>query len=364
MQKTDVPTPALLVDVQKLRSNIERTAQRARQAGVALRPHIKTHKTPAIAHMQIAAGAIGITCAKLGEAEVMAAAGIQDILVAYPIVGTDKLERLLNLACLAKVSTVIDTLPAAIALNQAAADRDQQIDVLVEIDTGYRRCGVPPGQPTVDFVRRIVQMPGLRFRGLMIMAGHIYKEQDREKRRAVAQAEADLGVEHAHLLRQNGIEVEVISVGSTPAAQFLTEVTGMTEVRPGAYVFNDIINADLGVCQREEIALSVLTTVVSVPSPDRFVIDAGSKTLTYAVSSRTPGYGPFVDLPGVSVTWLCEEHGIVNLPSGIAPPALGTKLEILPNYVSDVVNLADRLWVMDGDQVIGTWEVQARGKNV
>ncbi len=363
MHRYDIPTPALLVDINKLRANIDQMAERARAAGVALRPHIKTHKTPAIAHMQIAAGAVGITCAKLGEAEVMAAAGIRDILVAYPIVGNDKIERLLNLARLVTLATTVDTLEAAATLSRAAIARGQRIDVLVEIDSGYGRCGVAPGQPTLDLVQAVSRLPGLRFRGLMVMAGHIYKEHDRERQRAVAQAEANLGVEHARLLRERGIEVAVISVGSTPAARFLTEVKGMTEARPGTYVFNDIINADLGVCTRDQIALTVLTTVVSVPSPDRFIVDAGSKTLTDSKSSRIPGRGPIVGMDGVSVTWLCEEHGIVNLPPGVSPPPLGAKLEVLPNYVSDVVNLADRLWVVDDEEVLGTWAVQARGKN-
>jgi len=198
----------------------------------------------------------------------------------------------------------------------------------------------------------------------MVMAGHIYKEHDPGKRLAIAQAEADLGADHAHLLREKGIEVDVISVGSTPGAQFLAEVKGMTEARPGAYVFNDTINADLGVCSRDEIALSVLTTAVSVPAPDRFIVDAGSKTLTDTKSSKTPGRGPIVGMTGVAVSWLCEEHGIVDLPRGVQPPHLGTKLEVLPNYASDVVNLADTLWVVEGEEVIATWKVAARGMNV
>lgn len=366
MKKNDIPTPALVVDLAKLQRNIDEMAQRARAAGVNLRPHIKSHKTPIIAQMQVKAGAIGVTCAKLGEAEVMAAGGIEDIFLAYPVVGPDKVERLLNLVTwVPRISTCVDAVDAAEALNQAALARGLRIDVLVEVECGYKRTGVELGEPLTQLVGPMVQdMRGLRFKGLMVMAGYVYKELDPDKQLAAERRGAKYATDGAQQLRAQGIAVAVVSVGSTPGAKYMDQVAGVTEYRPGAYVFGDVINADLGAHTLDEMALTVLTSVVSVPAPDRFIVDAGSKTLTDAKSKTTLGRGPIVQMPGLAMSWLCEEHGMVDLPAGVRPPALGTKLEILPNYVSDVVNLGDQLWVVQGDQVIAVWDILARGKRV
>jgi len=369
MRKHEIPTPALVVDIDKLRNNIEDMAERARVAGMALRPHIKTHKTPVITHMQLRAGAAGIVCAKLGEAEIMAEAGVDDILVCYPIVGPDKIERLLNLACwVAKVSTVVDTLAAAWALSDAAAARGQCMDVLVEVDVGYRRTGIAPGQPLLELIKGIVgSMPGLRYRGLMYIAGGLIKHMEPEKQLAEEQAAIDIALDAASLLRANGIETEVVSGGTTPGAQYMADLKGVTEYRVGCYVFGDMKYADLGALTREQMALTVLTTVVSVPSapePGHFVVDAGSKTLTHSGAMTSPGYGTFVQHPEWTVNAPSEEHGGVYLPVGARPPAIGAKLDIYPNYVSDVVNLADELWVVQGDEVIAVWDILARGKRV
>ena len=367
MNKHEIPTPALVVDLTKLRQNIDEMAERARKAGLILRPHIKTHKTPIIAHMQIKAGAVGIACAKLGEAEVMAAAGIEDIFIAYPIVGPDKVARLLNLArWVPMISTSVDTFAAIRALNAAARERGQRIDVIVEVDAGYKRTGVQPGEPLLHFVREIVnELPQLRYKGLMYMAGGtgVYVERDRQE--ACEVAGAKVAAEAAAMLRSNGIESEVVSGGSTPGAQFMDSIRGVTEYRPGCYVFGDMKYADLGAHTRQQMALTILTSVVSVPDiamPDHFVVDAGSKTLTHSGATTTPGYGTFVEYPKLSVTVASEEHGAVPLPPGVHPPPLGAKLNIYPNYVSDVVNLSDTLWVVDGDEVVATWEIAARGK--
>jgi D-serine deaminase-like pyridoxal phosphate-dependent protein len=369
MNKYEIPTPALVVDINKLNRNIIEMAQRAQHAGLALRPHIKTHKTPIIAQLQIKAGAIGISCAKLGEAEVMAAAGIEDIFIAYPIVGSDKVERLLNLACwVPKISTSVDTYPAIRDLNAAAIEKGQRIDVVVEVEAGYQRTGVICGEPLLAFVREIVtSLPGLRYKGLMYMAGGTGVYVERKKQETCEVAGAQIAADAACMLRRNGIETEVISGGSTPGAQFMDMIKGITEYRPGCYVFGDMKYADLGALKRERMALTILTSVVSVPetsSPGHFVVDAGSKTLTHSTATTTPGYGTFVQYPELSVAFPSEEHGVVFLPKNFRPPAVGTKLEIFPNYVSDVVNLSDELWVVDGDQVVAVWEIMARGKRV
>ena len=369
MKKHDIPTPALVVDLEKLYRNINEMADRARKAGMALRPHIKTHKTPIISHMQMKAGAVGITCAKLGEAEVMAAAGIEDILIAYPIAGQDKIERLLNLArWVPKVSTSVDTFEAARALNDAAVSRGKCVDVIVEIDAGYRRTGIEPGDMMLRFVKEIVNsMPGLRYKGLMYMARDTCKSAERERQLTGEQAGAKVATDAAALLQANGIETEVISGGSTPGAQYMRFLEGVNEYRAGCYVFGDMKYADLGAHTREQMSLTILTTVVSVPSvsePDHFVVDAGSKTLTHSDAFTTPGYGTFVQYPDLCVNVPSEEHGGVYLPSGFKPPAIGTKLDVYPNYVSDVVNLSDKLWVVQDDDVIAVWDILARGKRV
>jgi D-serine deaminase-like pyridoxal phosphate-dependent protein len=369
MQKHEIPTPALVVDYDKLVYNITEMAERARQAGKALRPHIKTHKTPIIAQMQMQAGAVGITCAKLGEAEVMAAAGIQDIWVCYPIVGADKIERLLNLArWVPTMACSVDAPEMARAISAAAVARGQRIDVMVEVEAGYRRVGIQAGELFVNFVKEIVaSMPGLRYRGVTYMAGGTCKSADPAQQLAGEQAGAKVAIDAAASLRPYGIATEVVSGGSTPGSRYMAHLAGVTEYRPGCYVFGDMAYADLGAHTRQQMALTILATVVSVPAgpePDHFVVDAGSKTITHFRAPTTPGYGTFVQMPDIHIAVASEEHGGVHLPKGVRPPALGTKLDIWPNYVSDVVNQSDELWVVRGDEVMAVWPISAARKRV
>ncbi len=371
MKKNEIPTPALIIDYDKLTRNIEEMANRANKAGKYLRPHIKTHKTPIIAHMQIDAGAIGIACAKLGEAEVMAASGIEDIFVAYPVVGEDKVERLLNLArWVPRISTSVDSYDACRALNQAAMQREQKLDVIVEVEAGYFRTGVLPGEPLLHFVRHILQdCPALRYKGLMYMAGGIGAVVDEEEQRAAEVKGSKIAAKAAEYLLKEGIVTEVIGGGSTPGSRFLEDIDpAITEYRPGCYVFGDVRYADLGAHSRESMSLTVLATVVSIPDmpkPDRFVTDAGSKTLTHMPGVTSPGYGTLVQYPHLHISSPSEEHGVVrNIPEGTKMPKIGEKIEIYPNYVSDTVNYFDQLWVVKKNDVIATWNIQARGKNV
>lgn len=371
MKKSEIPTPALVVDYEKLVKNITGMAKRAEQAGKKLRPHIKTHKTPIIARMQIDAGAIGIACAKLGEAEVMAAAGIEDIFIAYPVVGEDKLTRLLNLGqWVPKISTSVDTYDACRALNQAARRRGQILDVIVEVEAGYYRTGVLPGEPLLNFVKMIREdCPALHYKGLMYMAGGIGAIIDEEEQRQAEVAGSKVAANAATYLLKNGIETEVIGGGSTPGSRFLKDIDpAITEYRPGCYVFGDVRYADLGAHSREDMSLTVLATVVSVPDvpqPDRFVTDAGSKSLTHMPGITSPGYGTLVQYPGLYISSPSEEHGVVrNIPAGTQLPKIGDKVDIWPNYVSDTVNYFDKIWVIRQDEVITTWDIQARGKNV
>ncbi|MCJ7624165.1 MAG: alanine racemase [Anaerolineaceae bacterium] len=370
MQKHEIPTPALIVDFEKLTSNITEMAERAKKAGRNLRPHIKTHKTPFIAHMQINSGAIGIACAKLGEAEVMAASGIEDIFIAYPVVGADKVDRLLNLArWVPKISTSLDTYTAMRALNKAAVDRGQVLDVIVEIEAGYKRTGVETGEPLLKFVKEIIESPGLNYKGFMYMAGGIGTNLDPEIQRKAEVAGSKVAAVAAAYLKKFGIDTQVIGGGSTPGAKFMEYLDeAVNEYRPGCYVFGDLRYADLGAHTREQISLTVLATVVSIPDvphPDRIVTDAGSKSLTHMPGSVTPGYGTVVQYPDFHISSPSEEHGVIyGIPAGTRMPEIGSKVDIWPNYVSDTVNYFDKMWVVQGDEVIATWDILARGKSV
>lgn len=364
LSKYDLETPALVVDLDTLERNIERMAAKAREWGIALRPHVKTHKTPAIAHMQLRAGASGITVSKLGEAEVFAASGFDDLLVAYPVVGERKLERLLSLARRVHVTNTIDTMDGALALSKACEQRDMRMDVLVEIDTGYHRCGLPPGEPAADFVKSILRLPGLNFRGFMVMAGQIYKEPTADRQCEMAIREAGVALLTANLLSKEGIKVEVISAGSTISAAYLDQVAGVTEYRPGAYAFNDMLVVDTGVASMDQCALTILTTVVSNAVPGRAIIDAGSKALSHAVTHKSPGYGAVKGRENDTLEWLCEEHGCLRLSEQEETIPVGTKLEVIPNYCSDVTNLHDNLIGVRGEQVEVIWPILARGKIV
>ncbi len=360
---SDLDTPALLVDLDIADANVRRMAERARRAGVSLRPHIKTHKTPALAHLQIKAGAIGVTAAKLGEAEVMAASGIDDILVAYPIVGERKIQRLLRLARSAKVTNALDHLDVAEGLSRAFEAAGMKLDVLVELDSGYGRCGLAPGQAAAQFVRALVRLPGLRFRGFMVLAGEIYKAPTDEEKEKVARREIQIALDTANLLAADGLKAEIISVGSTDSARFMERVRGATEYRPGAYIFNDMSVVDYGAAALEECSLTVLATVVSLPAPGRVIVDAGSKSLTHALAPKTPGYGYIKGWPGAVIERLSEEHGIVRMTQGWETLRIGARVEIIPNYCSDVINYFDQLVAVRSKQVEAVWPILARGKN-
>jgi D-serine deaminase-like pyridoxal phosphate-dependent protein len=198
----------------------------------------------------------------------------------------------------------------------------------------------------------------------MYMAPDAGKFIEPERQLAAELAGAQIASDQAGMLRANGIETEVISGGTTLGAPYMGQLQGVTEFRPGCYVFGDMKYADFGALARDEIALTILTTVVSHCEPDRFVVDAGSKTLTHSPALTTPGYGTFVQYPALAVNGPSEEHGVVHLPQGLKPPAIGAKLDIYPNYVSDVVNLGDELWVTQNDEVIAIWDILARGKRV
>jgi len=363
MRYTDIDTPALLVDLDRMEANITRMADLAKRHGVNLRPHTKTHKCPDLAKLQVESGATGITCAKIGEAEVMAAAGLDDILIANEIVGEHKLWRLLKLAQKCKLCVAVDSEFGAGTLNQALEQTQQTLDVVIEVNCGQDRCGVLPGGPALKLAKQIAEFSQLRLAGLMSHGGHVYHATTREDVERIGRHEGRVMVETAELLRSNGISIDVVSTGSTAAADSCARVEGVTEIRPGTYIFYDLTQVDLCACALEDCALSVLATVISRPSPRRTVLDAGKKTLTSEPGGRTGNNGAFGFLPAHNciISRLSEEHAIIESDCEFA---IGEKVKIIPNHVCVVVNMFDKMYGIRNGEAERMLNITARGKVV
>jgi D-serine deaminase-like pyridoxal phosphate-dependent protein len=358
-----IDTPALVVDLDKMERNLERMAAIAREAGVRLRPHVKTHKSPWIALKQLEFGASGITVAKIGEAEIMRKHGITDILIAYPIVGEQKLLRLEKLAADTEVTVALDSVEAARGISEVARRLGRSLPLYIDVDTGLLRCGREPGEQTLQLVKEISELPFIRITGLMTHAGHSYKSASKEEQIRVAREEGRLLADSKQLIRERlGIEIPEISVGSTPTSFYCGEVEGITEIRPGTYVFNDATMVSLGLVGADECALKIYATVVSRPSDDRAILDAGSKTLSSDKGAYTEGYGMIPSLPNVRIDRLSEEHGVLAIEPDM-PIAIGDRVEIIPNHVCPTVNLSDELIGIRSGRVETLILVEARGKN-
>jgi D-serine deaminase-like pyridoxal phosphate-dependent protein len=353
-------TPAVVVDLDVLERNVARMAGRAREAGVRLRPHVKTHKCPEIARLQRAAGAWGLSVAKVGEAEVFADAGFDDLFVAFPVVGEDKGRRLLALADGARGGAGFYSVYGAATLARPFRDAGRSLDVLLKVDVGYGRVGVLP-ERAVEVGQRIAGVPGLRLRGVFTHAGHGYGAETRAAVEEVARLEGERLAAAADELRGAGLPVEEVSVGSTPTAAGAMRVAGVTECRPGNYVFHDGSQVALGTCAAEDCALTIVATVVSVPAPDRAVVDAGSKTLSSdPLRPRPGGYGQVLGRSS-RIEKLSEEHGVIAVAEGESF-RVGERVRILPNHACVVANLHDRLVGVSGDRVEAVLEVAARGR--
>ena len=353
-------TPAVVVDLDLLERNIARMAARAREAGVRLRPHAKTHKCPEIGRLQRAAGAWGLSVAKVGEAEAFADAGFDDLFVAYPVVGEDKGRRLVALADRVRLAVGADSVDGARTLAEPFRAGGRALDVLLKVDVGYGRVGVLP-EHAVELARQIADVPGLRLRGVFTHAGHGYLAEAKAALDEIATQEGGRLAATAADLRSAGFPVEEVSVGSTPTSALAMRVPGVTECRPGNYVFHDGSQVALGTCGIEDCALTVVATVVSVPAPDRAVVDAGSKTLSSdPLRPRPGGYGQVLGRAS-RVEKLSEEHGIIAVADGESF-RVGERVRILPNHACVVANLHDSLGGLSGDRVEAVLEVAARGR--
>jgi D-serine deaminase-like pyridoxal phosphate-dependent protein len=359
--KADIDTPALLLDLDLLDSNIARMAALAANTGIALRPHVKTHKSPLIAHRQMAAGAAGVCCAKVSEAEVMVAGGIPDVLITTPAVAPEKIQRLISLARQATVAVVADDLQNVRRLSEAAKEAKVTVHVLVEIDVGQHRCGVAPGPAAADLADEIARLPGVAFRGLQGYHGALQQVVDLDRRAADIRQALDLLLESADLARRRGHAIEVLTGGGTGSSLTDLALHGLTELQPGSYVFMD--------CNYSRIhwgpggapipfgnAISILTGVVSCASADRIIVDTGWKS-----ASCDSGVPILKAIDGATFAFAGDEHGKLSVPEGTRI-STGDKLELLSSHCDTTVNLYDRYVCVRGGKVEALWPVAARGR--
>lgn len=357
MHKTELDTPALLIDLDKMESNIQTMADYFTTVNAVLRPHLKTHKTPMLAHKQIAAGAIGITCAKLGEAEAVIHAGIRDVLVANQIIGRQKIARLVNLAKQSEIMVAVDNAQNVTDISEAAAAKGVTVRILIEVNTGMNRCGVEPGQPALELARHVLRSPNLQFEGLMGYEGHTVAKPNYAERKAAARQSVQLLVDTKHHLEKHGVPVSIMSGGGTGTFSITGSVPEMTEVQAGSYIFMDATYGNVeGVGEHFACALTVLATVVSRPTPERVIVDTGMKVLAKEFGIPQP-----VGIKGLEMAGLSEEHGKMNADASVSLTP-GDKLEILPTHCCTTVNLHDRYYGIRDGIVESVWDIAARGK--
>jgi len=354
-------TPIPVVDLDRLARNLDRAASYTSQHGLALRPHIKTHKSPRIASEQLRRGAIGLTCATPFEAEVMSAVS-DDLLVAYPPVGA-RATRLAALPETVKLTVALDSAEAIENIAAAARAADRPVSVYVELDLGMHRVGVPRIDEAIELARLILDRAPLEFEGIAFYPGHVRESVD-EQSSKLEQLNAVLRSTLATFDRA-GIRPSVVSGGSTPTMWRSHELTGVTEIRPGTYVYNDRTTAAIGACDWDDCALTVLATVVSTAIPGQAVVDAGTKALGREPMRGTDsadGFGCVLEHPDVVVKSMSEEHGILDLVKSDWRPRVGDQVRIIPNHVCIVVHLNDAIAGIRGDEVETTWPVAARGR--
>ena len=377
MKVSSLRTPAVLIDRARAVRNIERMQAVASARHVRLRPHAKTHKSPLVARWQIERGAVGICCAKLGEAEVFADAlrlrsghaGEPDIRIPYPLNPVNA-DRVIALVDRTRLSFIVDHPVVAKQWSEAMSAAGKQVDVLVKVDVGFHRCGIDPSAAdAVAMIRGVSRLPGLRFRGLLSHAGHAYHAHSENELCEMAKNEAATLRDLVERCRRDGIQIEEVSAGATPPARFSLQQDGFTEFRAGNYVYFDRTQVALGAATLDDCALTVLATVVSKPAPDRVIFDSGSKTLTSDGArgfTPVPGFGVVIEDGGTAdanllIERLSEEHATVKVLSGSTPLEPGDRVRIVPNHSCVVSNLVDQAWIVDGT-LAEPMPIAARGR--
>lgn len=346
---TDLDTPAVTIDLEIVHANIGRLQRYLSEHGILNRPHVKAHRMPVLARAQMAAGAVGITCQTLGEAEVMADAGFADILVSTNLVGPAKVARLAALGRRVGLSAITDNPVVTEALSRAAIDGGFTLPVLVECDTGLGRCGAQTPAAALELAQEISRKPGLIFRGLLIYP--------------ISQAASDFVTEACAILARAGLAPEVISSGGTPGVWVLHKFRRFTEHRAGAYVFNDRSILATEDASLEDCSMRVVASVVSRPLPDRAVINAGTKTLSAHPGRGVTGFGLVIEYPAATIHRLTEEHGIIDLSQCRRKPEIGEVLTIIPNHASLVANLFETAIGVEKGRVKEILPVLARGRS-
>lgn len=363
MNSRNASTPYLQIDWSRVERNVRRLASYAAEHGLAVRPHTKTHKSRRLAQLQLEAGAAGLTVAKVGEAEVLASeqSGL-DLLLAYPPVDESRAERVATLAQDHTLRVAADTTAGIEALTRAVARAGVTVGVLVDLDVGLGRTGVPTPQRAAELAMEIDRRPGLRVDGLFCYPGQVWDPAN-DQAAALSRIAAKLA-ETLDLFKQRGLSTSIVSGGSTPTAYQSHLLPQVTEVRPGTYVFNDYNTLRGGYCQLDDCAAVVVSTVISDAVSGQVVIDAGSKTLTSDRCAPAPdaGHGLILEYPDATITKLTEEHGQVDVHACDRRPRVGERVTILPNHICPCVNLHDVMWVGDGDGSLEPMPVDARGR--
>lgn len=353
-------TPVVVLNLDILEKNIEWLNNLAKKSNIKLRPHVKTHKSTYIAGLQITAGATGITTATLGEAEVMVNSGIRDVFIAYPIIGKKKLERFSNLLKHAELTVALDDITVAKGLSEVGKTNNKIIDIYIDIDTGNERMGRSP-QESIDEILEIASLPFINIKGLTSHPGHAYAERDERKLKQIALDDATELYTTKMSLEKENLYVPEISVGATAIARFTGEIPYVTEVRAGMYVFNDRNVMATGGATEDDCAVTIYSTVVSRPSKERLIIDAGSKTLAHDPNIEG-GFGRIKNQENLVIKRLSEEHAIVEI-KGECDLRVGDIVEIIPNHICPVINLTDEVYGFRDGVFERTIHIDARGKN-
>jgi D-serine deaminase-like pyridoxal phosphate-dependent protein len=353
--KSQIETPALVIDLDAMEYNLAMMAKRMKEYSVNLRPHFKTHKTPLLAHKQLEAGAIGITCAKLEEAEVLVSAGVKSILIANQVVDPVKISRLAGLARHAQIIATVDAAENVDQLSEAAVKAGSTINIVIEVEVGMKRCGIAAGEPALMLARYITQRPGLHFAGLHGYEGHTVFIADYEERKQAAHKAMSILVGTAELIRSNGLAVEIVTGGGTGTFDITGQYPGVTEIQAGSYIFNDGKYKGVGAPFRN--ALTLLATVISVPTDTRAITDAGMKALTIEF-----GMAEVLSHQGVRLTAESEEHGILEVDPAKCRLKAGEKIELIPSHGCTTINLHERYYACRGDRLEAVWQIAGRGK--
>lgn len=355
--KDQLDTPALLIDLAALEANIGQAAAMCRQHGVAWRPHAKCHKSPDIARRLLEAGAIGLTCAKLGEAEAFAAAGIADLLIANYVVGPRKVERLVALTRRANPIVCLDHIDQAEPISHAMTAAGQRVRAILEVDIGMQRCGVSPGKPALELAQKVAALPGIELSGVMGYEGHLLLIENQGEKAARVCAALEQLVETKHRIERAGIACPIVSCGGTGSLPFAVQQPSITEVQAGGVIFMDAFYRLHCRLEGFRYALSILATVVGRPAPDRAIIDAGRKTMNMELQM------PLVmDRPGIDVERLSAEHGILKLSPAAQDLKIGDRLELIPGYGDFTTVLHNQFYVLHDDKLVDIWPLTARGR--